>query len=65
LAGNGPIGPAAVGLEPGKEKGRKKKEKKSGSAGDSAQESFRKFLKAFHFQIAFFKYQTNLDSIQI
>jgi hypothetical protein len=47
----------------GKEKEREKKE--SGPAGDSAHESFRKFLKAFHFQIAIFKYQTNLDSIQI
>jgi hypothetical protein len=41
-AGNGLIGPAALGLELGKEKGRKRK-KESGPAWDSAQERFRKF----------------------
>jgi hypothetical protein len=54
-AGNGPIGPAAVGLEPGKEKGRKKKEKKRKWVGWGFNPGqFQKISKGFPFSNHFF-----------
>jgi hypothetical protein len=55
LAGNGPIGPAAVGLEPGKEKGRKKKEKKRKWAGWFSPGEFQKIYKGIPFSNRFFQ----------
>jgi hypothetical protein len=56
-----------VGLERGKEKGRKKKVKKRKWAGwEFSPREFQKISKGFPFSNRFFfKYQTNLDSIQI
>jgi hypothetical protein len=53
--GNGPIGPAVVGLEHGKEKGRKKKEKKRKWAGwGFSPGEFLKISKGFPFSNLFF-----------